>query len=461
MRIFYLFALLPLTAPAGFNHLVQEFLSSHLQLKINASAKSQAIINRDRLRGTKTWNLAISTPQTSSYFLRANKGFEWGGGLQLGHTLNNKDPSKRFFAVSLSQDLGKNFFGRQFYTLLEKAHQGVHLNDIVLSQKNQKELNLFYQNYLSARLKKTLLSLQQLALQRSQKRLTITRKRVSDGLSEKTDFYSAQIEYVRKQEEFTDLKFRLVNALGNLSQVLYRPVLSTEIAEISPQTKIVPKIIDYDLQQNLELKQVESQLKQLALGLKQVKLHYLPSIRIHASYLTQQLSNNNIMLSGHTPPMGDTASALALSLTDIASIHPEKNDHELIFSLEMTMPLTFTQERLNEAHKKIEIMSLKLTKRQLLQQLRTLEKILQKEITARFEKLKFSRRRIDLAKKNLQEHTRLYNIGRTDFDGLIRAEENLIGTQHSHANNWLHYHLAVAKKAALYGKLLATIGNNN
>ena len=111
--------------------------------------------------------------------------------------------------------------------------------------------------------------------------------------------------------------------------------------------------------------------------------------------------------------------------------------------------------------RRVEIMSLKLTKRQLLEQLRTLEKILQKEITARFEKLKFSRRRIDLAQKNLREYTRLYNIGRTDFDGLIRAEENLIGTQHSHANNWLHYHLAVAKKAALYGKLLATIGNNN
>ena len=136
----------------------------------------------------------------------------------------------------------------------------------MLSQKNQKELNLFYQNYLSARLKKTLLSLQQLALQRSQKRLTITRKRVSDGLSEKTDFYSAQIEYVRKQEEFTDLKFRLVDVLGSLSQVLYRPVLPTEIAEISPQTKIVPKIIDYDLQQNLELKQVRKPIKTASLG---------------------------------------------------------------------------------------------------------------------------------------------------------------------------------------------------
>ena len=47
----------------------------------------------------------------------------------------------------------------------------------------------------------------------------MARGRVRDGLNEKVDLYSAQIEYIRRQEELAAARFHWTEALNHLSPV--------------------------------------------------------------------------------------------------------------------------------------------------------------------------------------------------------------------------------------------------
>ena len=198
----YLVLLLSFATQAKFHSLLEEFLRSHLKLKVHRVEQSQANIRRDILLGTKTWRLIGNYTYIEEdpyiHSIGFSRDFSWGGQIQFNHSLF-LDRSKR--SLNWSQDIGRNFFGQQFSNTLAAAQENIFLSQLTLSQRDQQELDHFYQSYLQARLQRTLLQLQQQSLQRSQQRLDITRKRVRDGLNEQIDLYSAHIELTKKKEE--------------------------------------------------------------------------------------------------------------------------------------------------------------------------------------------------------------------------------------------------------------------
>ena len=412
-----------LAAQSAQRDLIQEFLKSHLQLKINKLEKTQSIIDYKILKAQKTWGLSSSftqkqesSPDEKSRMGNVNvdKSFSWGAGLSLGHSFTRKEGSGAFpigenslesNSITYSQDLGRNFFGQKFYTDLQKARAKINLSEIKLSNKNQNELKIFYENLLSTRLKKTLLALEEKALGRSLKRLGITRKRFKDGLSERAELYSAQIEYVKKQQDLETAKFSLEKDLSLLSQMLQRKVGAKEIEKVSLETKIFSQNLNYDIEENLDFKSLTGQLKQLRLELVNLRRNFIPSINLGITY-----SNTN-------------------GREESSNNDDESKDKEYIGLLTLSTPLSWEEERLKKAYKKVEINSLKIRKRQLFHRLKSLQETFQKDLETRRKNLKLSRRRIELSEKGLKENTRLYSIGRSDFDGLLRAEENLISTE--------------------------------
>ena len=237
-----LIASFSLSAWGGFDGLLKEFLDSHLQLKINKLEQSKAIVDRDLVPAMKAWKLnglsrygdhqfnpTLPKGKASLYGLELSKDFAWGMELTFGNSFLDAESKSFQQSLTLSQELGKNLFGKRFYLAIERANQEIHVGKIVLSQQNQRALGNFYRDYLSTRLQQTLLALQNQALQRSKKRLEVTRKRVRDGLNERADLYSAQIEYLRMQEELASVQFSLQNRLGRLSESLHRQVQAREI----------------------------------------------------------------------------------------------------------------------------------------------------------------------------------------------------------------------------------------
>ena len=203
------------------------------------------------------------------------------------------------------------------------------------------------------------------------------------------------------------------------------------------EAETLTKVVSDDLQKNLEIKKLKSQLKKLNLELQNLKRDYLPQVTLSGTYRTNNRDEKSFQ-------------AMKDGLWG-------RYQHEHMIALNLKMPLEFSQERINEARKKTEIMSLEMLKKQTLERLKFHQETLQKEIVIRSKNLKFSRRRIEISLKNLKENNRLYHIGRSDFDSLMRAEENLINTERSYVNHWFLYEVAVAKKMSLYGKLLESI----
>ena len=416
-----------------FAPLLQDFLTSNLQLKINRIQQSQSTIERAILRGQKTWSLMGDTnyqtygkKQTS--LMGVTKFFEWGGRLRAEHSRFTSErsimPNNKKTSITYSQDLGRNFFGKQFYLSLELAEENIKYSDLTLSEENQKELKHFYQQYLQTRLTKTLFSLQKQALKRAVDRLNEIKRKVKDGLSEKSDLYLAEIEYLRKKENLTSTKSSWENTKRELSQKLGRDIRDHEIQQVSLKNKNSTDSKQYALEENLNLKKIETNLRRVKKEIENLKRNYIPKIN-----------------------MGITTKESSPSPTEL----------EHIISLNIQLPLSFNQEKLQVSHKKVAAMSLEMTRKLALQNLEVAEKNLEREIITLLENLKTSLSRIEIAKKNLKENTKLYSIGKTNLDILLRAEEELIRTELSYVNSWFRYEVAVTEKATLYGKLLETI----
>ena len=434
-----LFSLVPFLCSGKFEPLLKEFMGRNLQLQINELDQSQTITARNLLRESKTWRLSGWVgydDESPPYSFTIRKDLVSGTSIQLEwdrfsqETLGEVTTTKRSFGMS--QDIGKNFFGRQFRTSLNASEENIRYSEIVLSEKNQAALMEFYSHYLRACLMKTFFALQQRSLKRSQERLKITTQKVKDGLNEKVDLYTSQMENIRRKEELESSKFSLKQAMNELSKHLYRPIKANEIQKISLETKELTRPTNFNIDKNLDIRKLKIQLRKLNYELEGLKLNYLPKLALQASYETRTQSSTLI------PPSS--------GLTE---------DYKLLLSLQM--PLNFRSETLNVAKKKTEITSLQMNRRQIIEKIKFSEMTLRKEIETHGKNFNFSHSRVQLSRKNFKENTRLYSIGRIDFDALLRAEEGLIETERSHINNWFQSELAVAKKASLHEALLKVI----
>ena len=470
-----MFIFFPFSRPAlgAFKDLLKEFLDTHLVLKINEQKKFKATIDRNLVRATKNrWALSASpryrydegaynayydSSKERSYAISISKNFTWGGQLTLGNIFTDTDNTSRSSShlsddlgkaplqsyhfkqsLGLTTDLGRDLWGWQFHNSLDQAERRVRISEIMVSQSNQRELSNFYYQYLLACQRKTLLFLQRQALKRSQKRLALTRKRVADGLSERADLYSAQIEEVSKQEELVSAENLWRKSLNDLSKSLNRPVRHREVVSISPGKEKLTRPTKYDVEDNFELKKLKIQLEESKLALKSLERQYIPKISLKGTYQTDRLRSSDSMRTIREGLLGGRES-------------------EYVVELGVEIPLDYTMEKLNESRKETEIRSLEMQLSQTMKQLKLTAKTLQGEIQTQLEKLQFSRRRIELSKKSLRERARLYNIGKGDFDGVLHAEENLIRTERSYITNWFYYESAMAQRASLYAKLLATL----
>ncbi len=443
---------------ANFNTLLDEFLKNSLNLKQNSLEHSQSVYDRDLYRASKNWSLSsslsyedsdletsVSSNQTQTISkiaeLDITKDFENGLSLTLGHDFTDEssssDSSNFSQSISISQDLGKNFFGRQFYIELREYNERVSLSNIELNENNQKQLYSFYQNYLKSRQSLTIKKLQEDAVERSKTRLAVTRRRVRDGLNEKADLYQAQMELRRQKEELELSDANLAQALSDLSSELHRIVKAREINFVARNSKLKEPVLSFQIDESFDLKKIKAQLSILDLEYDNINRDFYPSVALKGTYSTNEY---------------DAKSSRAFSDGTLGS-----GDTYYSIGVELSMPLGFEEERVNKAKKKVEILSLEMERRKTIEELKFTERLLKKQMTTRKINLNSSIARIDLAKKNLKENTRLYGIGRVDLDGLIRSEESLIETEKSFVNNWFEYELAVARKASLYGKLLSIL----
>lgn len=454
---------------AGFQGLLDEFLDNNLNIKLNEYTKQQVEMDRDAYRAQRTWALELSGLHSENrlengntfnfanlvideYNLNLSKDLESGTSISFQNELaildrslyspiilgsNPVELTSFTQAVTFEQDLGKNFFGRQFYLGLDALNETLKLAEVTLSQSNQEQLLDFHTRYLDVRLRSTTAKLEKEALVRAQKRYDVTKKRVRDGLNEKADLYQAELGVMRQTETFEQSELEAVEAFNRLGEVLHRNIERKEIEDFPFAKPELTRPITDTLEKNLSLKSIKARVEILKTELENVDRDFLPDVTLAGTYRTNSFNED-----------GGTA----LSNGTLGN-----DSDEVIVSLNVSMPISFQPQKIARAQKNIELISAEIERQALLDQLESLQKTLEKEIQARKSIVLSSSKRLSVAENNLKENNRLYNIGRTDLDGLIRAEEDLITTQRSYVNNWYRYENAIARKASLYNKLLPTL----
>ncbi len=448
------------------NSLVEEFLESSLDIKISDLTYSSAELQRDTLRATRTWTGSLTSSiddnqldpvvetfnanqiKTTNYALEFSKAFEFGLNASLSSEytkqdrssisgiLATNDPIIYEFGQTLSftQDLGRNFFGRQFYYQLRGINESINFSRIQLEESKQIALSNFYRNLLIARQRKTLMKIAQESFDWNKKNLAITQKRVKDGLNEKADLYQARLNERLAKENLENAKFQYKSIKLQLSEELRREIKDNEIEEVELKKVDLTKNIDFTLQENFDYRQALARIRQLEWEKRQIDRDFYPSIQFSTSYATNQFDANKETTFDQGTLGGD--------------------DDNLTVALSISVPLTFAAEKASLASKRIELIQAELQKEQVEEQLKYTSNRLKEQMITRKNNLLTSEKRLTFAKQNLKENNRLYNIGRIDIDRLLRAEEDFLNTQRSFVNNWFEYEVAISEKAALYGKLL-------
>jgi len=440
--------------------LIGEFLKENSSIKENFYSSKIAELEQAALSATKSWSIDGSLSENSSRLetstsntspletdytyssLGVSKSFGFGTSLSLTNALTKYNRSKWPAAtigtlpkkpyvfsqtLSVSQDLGKNFFGREFNKQMEMARLSETYNKSALDLVDQKALLTFYSAYVSARLNKTIINLQQMAYQRSKRRQKDVQRKVNDGLKEKVDLYQSQISQQFQLESYEEARKDFYSSLGTLSESVNRSITDSEIKEfVLDSNNLLESSVAAKLDQHIEIKSLEQKLSYLNEKENEVRLDYWPTVSLATSYQTNDY-DKSFSDSFNTGKLGGKNREWSVGLT---VSYPLGNESANVQKSEVVLEKQQAGSNLGKAKKSIKIAfeSLKLELGQVRKNVKSAE-------TRRF-----------LSKKALSETNRLYNLGRADLDRVIRAEEDLISTEKSFAAHLAKWEILQAKK---------------
>lgn len=359
--------------------------------------------------------------ETTSYNLTLSKDFFTGTKVSLSNTLvdytnnvNLSQNNKGFTqTISLEQDLWSNFLGRSDSLTLNVAEKTYEYKKQSTDYTVETNLYTFFSEYLKAKLDKANLELKKAALERTNKRLELIKRRVRDGLSEKVDLYSAQTLELASRESYMSEMISLQSSLENLSKKVHREIKSENILTYSLNEDSEIEKVEGRIEDNKNFLKTKKQIDFLIDSSKKADYAVYPSLVFGSSY-----STNNYEAS--TSPISD------------GLVGSENNEFTL--GLTLTWNIGSKAEDLSKKAASIELNKVKMESRKVLLTLKEQEGSLlrrQKEVDVL---LKSASKRLELANKTLEEYNRLYSRGRATLDQVIRAEEDLISTQQSYIN---------------------------
>lgn len=451
-KLTLLFAI-SLSSQASLVKLSKEYLAKNSKV-FQEKAKAQiSLIEKDLILAQKTWGLdysylnndnklenstttfTVTGLETELHSLGLSKAFDWGGTLSLDNNMYSYKSSGTTYqfnqTLSYSQNLGKDFFGKQFYNTVDQYENLAKQQEKSSKNTIQTNLRTFALVLTQAQLQKGLYDLQVEAQKRAQRRLSLIKKKVRDGLREKVDLLQARTDLLKQKElvEATDISFN--NQIENLVGHLERSVDSNEITELEIESW--EKLPAGNISNNLSKAQLESYKKANELAYENSSRDYLPSVSLSASIKT----NDYDMQRSETFSNGKLGG----------------DNKEVTVGLNLTWALGLESEKLEKAKARLNFETSKKLLEGKESSLDKTEQILKKNLRQLDKNIEFSKERLILAEKTLKEYNRLYNRGRSGLDQVIRAEESLINTQVSHLRYLANRREVLFNLASLYGNL--------
>ncbi len=447
---------------ASFNTLLEEFLAKNIDLKNRAVDVDLAKLQYQSLLIMKGLQLnflgsrddnqldtaSIISPTKSKntiYSLGISKSFFSGTTLALSNGLINIDRSAVLSGspvlinefsqeVKLTQKLGKNFLGRIEKSGLEQGEQNISLQKIAKSEYQDQKVQEFYSKYLQVLQNSENTMLQEKAYKRAVARTKLVKRKWKDGLAEKVEVLQAHNAQMTQKEQLQTFKMNTSATVAELESMLHRSIKIKEINVIDLEHHKVPSLPTGTLEGSSAFQKIEKQLALDKLKLTQSSYGIRPDVEFSASYKTNSYQADRFdAISNGYLGKGQRDLQVAISVTSQWDFAAEKN--------------SLAQQQI--AKQKSEYALSKISKNFSFQ-----VDSFKREFKLLKNNIALAKERLVISKRVLQEYTRLYRVGKSDLDQLIRAEESLITTEKSLLNYYISYEQKTVSLASLYGHVV-------
>ncbi len=457
-----LFAISP--AEAGLKKIAKDFLENNAQVKVAESQVKLAALDLEAFELTRNTNLnftsnfnendlqsfsafsarafggAFSQPiETIAHSLVLNKGFEWGGTIAVENTYQEitvpGTPTVFGFTQGLTytQNLGRDFFGKSFNLQKEQLTSNLAFTSANSEGTIQQSLLELVRSYYQAALNKSLVKLQKAAKLRAERRLSLIKRRVRDGLREKVDRLQAEISLYRADENVKSAQQNFTSAVEALSTSVHRVVPAEEIVGLSDDSFKMSESPVGKVDGNQNLKALKDQVMATEAGLDLADKALIPTINFEVGARSNQFNTQ-------------TSNAFSDGVLG-------GPNNEVRLGLNLTWALGSQPEKVEKTRALVNHQTTKLRLEKLTSDVFQSEKSIKDQINLLSENLKSSTRRLQLAQAALKEYNRLYARGRADLDQLIQAEETLINTEINHVQYLSQREILIHSLAFLYGDL--------
>ncbi len=340
--------------------------------------------------------------------------------------------------VSLTQSLGKNFFG-----LADRA--GIKTTRIDIMNAEYTSLTAIENilcdvqtAYWNLTFKNEELKIKSEMLEEAKKLLNIYKEKYEKGLVESVDLLAAQANVGARENDTLLSQLEKEITKNNLLFLLNEGNTSIEI-EPSDSLTITPYNVDIyqELKEALlyrrDYKTIANQLKSLNIDIAVKKNALWPEIDLEASF-----TKNGIK------------STLQDSWKDISS----ENNSEVYVGVSFKMPI---ENRLSKS----DLKEAKLHKEQLLLSFKRTERLILKEIHNKTQKINNLKSRLmlldsiaELQQNKLIEEMKHLSYGRSNSDTIIRYENDLLQARLNLASTLLNYHISLIELDAAKNTLL-------
>lgn len=409
---------------------------------------STGITHRDSFRDSL---LSFQSLRTINDTISASiqKSFSWGGtfAIEQGVTKYNltkwgaasnlftggafeERPYEYFSNIVFTQDLGRNFFGRNDKADIKLAQAEVALRKKQVESLEQQTIVQITTLYVRASYLKSLIQTSQENIKRYKRRVDLIRKRVRDGLRLDVDKLQAETMYLKQEEQLLSYQNDLAETTEQISILIESDVKLEKINAYSLKTRVTLKNWkSWEADSNLELEQAKVALLQVENALVKARRSRLPDVQLRASWGTNAIESN----------LGN-----AYDEGDISSRFQDKS-----ISLNLTIPLGGRLAKVEVERSRV---------RQIQQQTRL--EVLNKKMSLKFNSLKkrietlnkritSTKKRLSLTKRVRVNYDKLYEQGRVELDTLLNSEDEYNRGEVEHYTNLLNYELSLLDLAVL------------
>ncbi len=337
-----------------------------------------------------------------------------------------------------TQDIGKNFFGRELFKEVEIREKDKLNSESSYDLELETKILEFFKTYIDVRLLKSIVVIENNALNRSKERVKAISKMVKDGLRLKVDLLEAKYDQIEYEENKKRVLVSLGTALENLSNLLHREVKEFELEPLPPFEKIFPFTLKSrgEILGNKNIKNLAAQAEVLQANLEKINYGFFPTLNIEADYLSNAI---------------EPTRSLALSKAFFSS------GYEVKGIINLKWPLGYPEKETDRIRTRIDLNILQVEKSSTLNNLKNSEKYIFFRLKNLEDALEMGKRRWELSKEIVRDYNRLYGLGRTRILESLTAEENRIFTEKSYIINFAEREKLYASLAYLWGRLKDTI----